>query len=104
MTTPHDGCCVVDRTWGVRARRRVMRAWWIAPMSLALLVACGGEAPPHATATSTTVSPAVASAPRNLALGTGEPRDPEPFTLEQRLRDAVERGDRGTIEKALERG
>jgi ankyrin repeat protein len=37
-------------------------------------------------------------------MGTGEPREPQTFTLEQRLRDAVERGDRATIEKALERG
>ena len=37
-------------------------------------------------------------------MGTGEPRETQPFTLEQRLRDAVERNDRATIEKALERG
>jgi len=37
-------------------------------------------------------------------MGTGEPREPQAFTLEQRLRDAVERNDRATIEKALARG
>ena len=40
----------------------------------------------------------------NLAMGTGEARDPQPFTLEQRLLDAVRRGDRPTIERALELG
>jgi len=82
-------------------------------MALLLLAACGPEAPPPAPTTSTTAAmrttsttaprPA-ASGPRNLAMGTGEPRETQPFTLEQRLRDAVERGDRATIEKALERG
>lgn len=37
-------------------------------------------------------------------MGTGEPREPQPFTLEQRLLDAVSRADRQTIERALERG
>ena len=41
---------------------------------------------------------------RNLAMGTGEPREPEPFTLEQRLLDAVRRDDRATVERALARG
>lgn len=64
---------------------------------LLLLAAC--DAPP---------SPEPRSAPpkaeRNLAMGTGEPRIPEPFTLEQRLCDAVSRHDRATIGRALERG
>ena len=37
-------------------------------------------------------------------MGTGEGRIPEPFTVEQRLLDAARRGDRATIERALERG
>ncbi len=41
---------------------------------------------------------------RNLIMGTGEPRDPQPFTREQRLLDAVRRGDRATVERALELG
>jgi hypothetical protein len=40
----------------------------------------------------------------NLLMGTGEPRVPEPFTPEQRLLDAVGRGDRKTVERLLERG
>ena len=38
------------------------------------------------------------------ALGLGEPRKPEPFTIEQRLLDAVRRDDKPTVERALERG
>jgi len=38
------------------------------------------------------------------ALGIGEPRAPEPFTLELRFLDAARRGDRATLERALERG
>ena len=37
-------------------------------------------------------------------MGTGEARDPQPFTREQRLLDAVQRNDRATIERALELG
>jgi ankyrin repeat protein len=37
-------------------------------------------------------------------MGIGEGRDPEPFTIEQRLLDAVRRDDRPTIERALELG
>ena len=40
----------------------------------------------------------------NRALGVGEPPAPEPFTLEQRYHDAARRGDRRTLELALERG
>ena len=74
------------------------------PILLLLLAACGAEPPPPTPTTSTTAPPAAAVPERNLAMGTGEPRETQPFTLEQRLRDAVERGDRPTIEKALERG
>jgi ankyrin repeat protein len=37
-------------------------------------------------------------------MGTGEPRNPQPFTMDQRLLDAVQRDDRATVERALERG
>ncbi len=40
----------------------------------------------------------------NRALGIGEVRNPEPFTLEQRLLDAASRNDRPTAERALELG
>jgi hypothetical protein len=65
---------------------------------------CGGEPPPAPITTTTTGAVPRVATPRNLAMGTGQPRETETFTLEQRLRDAVERGDRATIEKALERG
>jgi len=74
-------------------------------LSLLVVAACSDAPPaPVVTSTTTTTLQAKAAAPRNLAMGTGEPRETQPFTLEQRLRDAVERGDRATIEKALERG
>jgi hypothetical protein len=41
---------------------------------------------------------------RNLVMGTGEPRVPEPFSLEQRFLEAVRQADRATIERALEKG
>jgi ankyrin repeat protein len=37
-------------------------------------------------------------------LGIGEPRAPEPYTLEQRFLEAARQGDRATLEKALARG
>ncbi len=37
-------------------------------------------------------------------MGTGEPRAPETFTMAQRLLDGVRRGDRRTVERALELG
>lgn len=50
--------------------------------------------------------PLLASEPaeRNRIMGTGEPREPQPFTREQRLLDAVRRGDRRVVERALELG
>lgn len=73
---------------------------------LSLAVACRGEAPPAKVRTPSPprATPAAAGAARNLAMGTGEARRPEPFTVEQRLLDAARRGDRATIERALERG
>jgi hypothetical protein len=87
--------------------------------SLLFLVACDGppssEAPSpespepsrpshEATAPRDPAQGDGGTSPRNLVMGTGEPRMPEPFTLEQRLLDAVGRADRKTVERALERG
>jgi hypothetical protein len=41
---------------------------------------------------------------RNLIMGTGEAPEPQPFTREQRLLEAARRGDRETVERALELG
>jgi hypothetical protein len=48
--------------------------------------------------------PAARPAAPGGPLGIGEPRAPEPFTLEQRFLDAARRGDRATLERALARG
>lgn len=71
--------------------------------ALLLVAACEQQAPPSA-ATPAPATPIAAPAARNLAMGTGEGRDPEPFTIEQRLLDAVRRNDRPTVEGALARG
>ena len=74
---------------------------------LLLTASCEAEptAEPRAEATAPAPSPAAAlAAGPNRVMGTGEPRMPEPFTIEQRFLDAVRRGDRPTIERALERG
>jgi ankyrin repeat protein len=42
--------------------------------------------------------------PLNRAMGTGEAREPTPFTLADRYLDAVRRGDRADVERALELG
>jgi ankyrin repeat protein len=47
--------------------------------------------------------PSVAE-PQNRAMGTGEPREPTPFTLEDRFLDAVRRDDRQDVERAIELG
>jgi ankyrin repeat protein len=68
--------------------------------------------PPTAAPTPTPVAPKPSAAPEtkpapggaNRALGIGEARKPEPFTLEQRLLDAASRNDRPTIERSLELG
>jgi ankyrin repeat protein len=61
-----------------------------------LAVACGGsdDTTPAATPREATPPP----------LGIGEPRAPEPYTLEQRFLEAARQGDRATLEKALARG
>ena len=71
---------------------------------LLLLTACDSGTPrPTSTVTPTGVV-STAAAPRGGAPGIGEAREPQPFTLDQRLLDAVSRGDRATLERALERG
>jgi len=71
-------------------------------LALLSIAACRAEpATPAATPAPPTASGA---APRNAAMGTGEGRIPERFTIEQRLLDAARRGDRPTIERALDRG
>ncbi len=45
-----------------------------------------------------------APAPHGPPLQIGEPRAPEPFTLDQRLLQAARDGDRKTVERALARG
>ncbi|MEO8604555.1 MAG: ankyrin repeat domain-containing protein, partial [bacterium] len=83
-----------------RVRAALLALLWVA--------SCHAEpAPPLSTATPAPITPAPAAAEpggHNLAMGTGEPRIPEPFTVEQRLLDAVRRNDRATIERALQRG
>ncbi len=78
-----------------------------------MLAACDhGTSPVPAPTASPRAPQVVASSPStatggpttNRALGLGEVRKPEPFTLDQRLLDAVRRNDRPTIERALELG
>jgi len=45
-----------------------------------------------------------AASAQNRVLGLGEARNPEPFSLDQRLLDAARRNDRTTIARALELG
>jgi ankyrin repeat protein len=74
-------------------------------LPLLLVAACdGGSSAPPTPEPRGRTSSSVVPAARNLAMGTGEARNPEPFTLDQRLLDAVRRGDRDTVERALERG
>lgn len=74
-----------------------------------LLAAACSPGEPSAPAPQPTPPPAVpqAAAPvpaKNPVLGLGEARNPEPFTLGQRLLDAARRNDRPTIVRALELG
>ena len=73
-------------------------------LALLILAACKRDEPPAPPPPKPPPPPAAASAGRNLAMGMGEVRETQPFTMEQRLLDAVRRDDRPTIEKALERG
>jgi len=76
-------------------------------VAAALVAGCETRNAPPATPAAS-AAPAGEAAPpvaqQNLAMGTGEARDPQPFTREQRLLDAVQRNDRATIERALELG
>lgn len=80
--------------------RRLMRCAARQVLLLGLLATASAAAPPTPAAPPATVP----ARPRGPALGLGEPRQPEPFTIEQRLLDAVRRDDRPTAERALARG
>jgi ankyrin repeat protein len=67
---------------------------------LVLAAACGGDEPAPPPTPVARETPA----PRPHGLGADEVRIPQPFTLEQRLLDAVRRNDRTTIARALELG
>ena len=113
-------CLLLRRPFGLSAR-----TWYVAfrQVSLGLMLMSGGAAAVRAApslagapqaaaalgpkaAEPTTQSPAthVVAGERNRALGIGEPREPQPFTLEQRLLEAVRQGDRAIVERALARG
>jgi ankyrin repeat protein len=87
----------------------VGRRPWLVGCAL-LVAACSGGPPPTpapspSAAAVFTPFPEGSAAPAvNRALGLGEVRNPEPFTIDQRLRDAVSRNDRPTIERALAHG
>lgn len=75
----------------------------------AVLVLVAASVAPLSAAATPAMSPAAAArtplpAVRNRVMGSGEAPRPEPFTIEQRLLDAVRRNDRPTIERALQRG
>ena len=80
--------------------RRLLRRAVTPVVALALLAAPGTAAP----SPSPVAPPPATARPRGHALGIGEPRNPEPFTIAQRLLDAVRRDDRPTVERALSRG
>jgi len=86
----------------LRACRPMIRATRAALAACAVLAACDSTPPPAAPTPVPTAAPAAAG--RNLAMGTGEARVPEDFTIDQRLLDAVRRADRPTAERALQRG
>lgn len=82
---------------------RVSRA--TGALVLVLALACDAGTPaPSADERAASPTPRPVAAERNLLMGTGEPRRAEPFTLQQRLLDAVRRNDRATIERAVELG
>jgi len=82
------------------------RVVWNTLLSWLLLVAAcePGSSAPQPTPTPHTLPARTIPVPHGPALGIGEPRIPQPYTLDQRLLDAVSRDDRRTIELALERG
>lgn len=69
----------------------------------AFCAGCERQAPPAPPPTPTTAQAAPVPA-ANALTGPNEIRKPEPFTLEQRLLEAVRRNDRASIEKCLEHG
>lgn len=84
------------RSLTVAARRAL-------PLLLLAARAAAVDAPtPVASAAPAATAPAM-KVPAHL-LGLGEPRQPEPFTIEQRLLDAVRRDDQPTVERSLARG
>jgi ankyrin repeat protein len=86
-------------------RRIMIRAACGVSLSLLLVAACDAQPPKPPSSEARAPSPTInRPAARNLLMGTGEPRRPQPFTIEQRLLDAVSRGDRVTVERALQHG
>ena len=85
-----------------RVSRLVLRR--ALPLLLAASVAEAAGTPPPAPTGPADGTPRPTRRYSGHALGIGEPRQPEPFTIEQRLLDAVRRGDRPTVERALSRG
>jgi ankyrin repeat protein len=88
---------------------RVRVLCWGTLVALLLSTAGGAEsspepAPPEASADAASSEPRDGESGRNLLMGTGEPLEPAPFTLEQRFLHAVRKGDRSTVERALELG
>jgi hypothetical protein len=89
-----------DSLPAARVRRRPgIRSAATGVLVAVALVACDAGAPPPTPSTTTT-----APARHGRALGLDEPRVPQPFTLDQRLLEAVRQNDRATIDLALERG
>ncbi len=62
------------------------------------------EVPPESAGAGPSGEPVGGTSGRNLLMGTGEPRDPQPYTLEQRFLQAARKDDRAAIERALELG
>ena len=82
----------------IRAARDVL-------FPICLLAACSaGSSGPPATPTPRPSARSVSATPHGRPLEIGEPRKPQPFTLDQRLLDAASRADRKTIERALGHG
>ncbi len=84
----------------------MIRAVWSVLLSLLLLFAAcesGSSAPPP-TPTAHPAPVRTTRLPQGRPLGIGEPRIPQPYTVDQRLLDAASAGDQKTVELALKRG